>query len=249
MFVKHWLACLGLLLVLAGCSGEGTTAGHETPTPTSLATSTPPTVPDCPYPRRGGTCLGPLAGGVYRTQSFSPRITYSVPNGWINVEDLPAIFLLVPPVGTVEGVDADTSDFIGIYRGITAANTDCTESAQKGVGQSSQALTVWLRARRGVIATAPRPVRIGGIPGLVIDLRLDPKYRGTCPFSQDGSPLVPLLHGVESAGVEHVLNPSFTTRLYLLDSPGANTVVEVVDHPGGTGTADYAKIVQSLHFG
>jgi len=181
--------------------------------------------------------------------SFSPRITYVVPSGWTNVEDLPSIFLLVPPVGTVDGVDADTSDFLGIYRGVAAADPDCTRGMEKGVGQSSAALAAWLRAHEELIATAARPVNVGGVTGLVIDLRLDPKYRGTCPYLPDRSPVVPLLYGVQSAGVEHGITPSYTTRLYLLDSQGTNTVIEVVDHPGGTGTADYARIVERLRFG
>jgi len=218
--------------------------------PAAPAATMSSTVPaGCPYPQRGGTCLGPLAGGVYRTVSFSPRITYNVPSGWTNVEDLPSIFLLVPPVGTVDGVDADTSDFVGIYRGVAPADPDCAKGAQKGVGQSSAALAAWLRAHEGLIATAARPVNIGGVTGLVIDLRLDPTYRGTCPYIPDRSPVVPLLYGVQSAGVEHGINRSYTTRLYLLDSQGANTVVEVVDHAGGTGTADYARIVERLRFG
>ena len=256
MLLKPRFAFAAILVVLAGCGGGATSTGVPGPavatptaTSTTLATSTATVAPSCPFPERGGTCLGLLAGGVYRTRSFAPRITYSVPNGWLNVEDLPTMFLLVPPVGTVEGVDADTGDFIGIYRGVAAANPDCTAGAQKGVGQSSADLAAWLRAHPGLLASAPRRVVIGGISGLVIDLRLDPKYRGTCPYVQDGSPVIPLLFGVQSAGVEHGIHPSFTTRLYLLDSPGPNTVVEVVDHPGGTGTADYARIVQNLRFG
>ncbi len=50
-----------------------------------------------------------------------PRDT--VPAGWANYEDLYGNFLLVPRRGTLKGVNADTGDFIGVFRSAPAAAT------------------------------------------------------------------------------------------------------------------------------
>jgi hypothetical protein len=68
----------------------------------------------CPNPE-GQQCLGKLTPGTYKTVVFSPTITYTVPKGWRNFEDTPGNFLLVPSRGDLPGVNAGTSDFVGIY--------------------------------------------------------------------------------------------------------------------------------------
>jgi hypothetical protein len=62
----------------------------------------------------GGVCLGRLRGSLYQTVTFKPQIRYGVPSGWANYEDTPGNFLLVPPGYDLKGVNAGTSDFIGI---------------------------------------------------------------------------------------------------------------------------------------
>src|SRR5581483_11486337 len=77
----------------------------------------------CPNPDDGmGTerCLGTVTAGTYTTQMFGPRLTYTVPDGWQNLEDLEGNFLLVPPRSKLAGVDATTTDFVGVYTSVRA---------------------------------------------------------------------------------------------------------------------------------
>ena len=109
-------------LMIAAC-GQGAPVS-----PTALPSSPipSPSAAACPNPE-GGECLGPLTGGTYATVEFQPGVTYTVPDGWANYEDLPGNFLLAPPSGTLEGVNAGTSDYIGLYDGTAPASANCDE--------------------------------------------------------------------------------------------------------------------------
>jgi len=91
-----------LVVVLAGCSADPSTTASDRATPSSPSTptltSSPGTTPTTCNPLEdGGPCLGELAPGTYMTTVFTPRITYTVTEGWANWEDLPGQVLLVPP--------------------------------------------------------------------------------------------------------------------------------------------------------
>jgi hypothetical protein len=61
---------------------------------TELSITTPPPAEHfCPFVD-GGTCLEAIDAGTYTTTTFQPSITYTVPDGWLNREDLPGNFLL-----------------------------------------------------------------------------------------------------------------------------------------------------------
>jgi hypothetical protein len=219
----------------------------------SAATTSPsasPSARPCPNPYEGNAnkCLGVLAAGTYSTQVFEPPITYTVGDNWGNYEDLPGNFLLVPPDQSLDGVNADTSDFIGIYSGVAAAASSCEEVPEPTAIRSPAGMAAWFTGHHGLKATSA-PTSIGGLDGFVIDMRLDPTWTGSCPFAHDGEPLVPILVGTGPAGLHHVLNASFAMRLYVLYFAGRVVGIEVVDHPGGLGVDDYAAVVEALKFG
>lgn len=244
-----------LVVVLAGCSADPTTTASDAVAPSSPSTptitSSPGTTPTTCNPLEdGGPCLGELAAGTYATKVFTPPIAYTVTEGWANWEDLPGNFLLVPPGEKLKGVNADMSDFIGIYHGVAAAAADCEESAEPGVERSSSALARWFSRHPGLVTTDPEPTSVGGLDGMVVDISLRPEWATTCPFAHDGEALVPLIIGDGPAGLHHLINASFTTRLYLLDLGSSNVVIEVVDHPGDDlALKDYEAIIQDLEFG
>ena len=74
-----------------------------------------------------------MTAGTYATTEFQAGVAYTVPDGWANYEDLPGNFLLVPPSGTLEGVNAGTSDYIGMYDGIAPASANCDEVPEPGI--------------------------------------------------------------------------------------------------------------------
>ena len=139
----------------------------------------------CPFVF-GGTCLGAIDAGTYTTTTFQPSITYTVPDGWINREDLPGNFLL-----HLDGNER----YLGIYRDATAP-LECEEAPAPGVGQSVEAWSDWLTSHPGLVTTEPQPVNVGGLDGVYIDIALDPDWTVTCPYSE-GQPVVPFIIGGE----------------------------------------------------
>jgi len=146
-------------------------------------------------------------------------------------------------------VNNDTSDFIGIDHGVAAAAADCREIPEPGVGRSAKALAAWFSRHPGLVTSDPKQTTVGGLPGVVLDVTLSPDWTETCPYAHDGEPLVPLIIGIGPAALHHVINASFTTRLYLLDLGSSNVVIEVVDRPGDDlALEDYKAIIQDLEF-
>lgn len=257
------MALVGTALVLAvsGCAtaSPSATAGGGASEPASASPtaipseSTSPTAstrPYCPVPYHG-ECLGPIPAGTYTTVQFLPPITYTVPDGgWFNSEDLPGLFTLIPP-GFSVGLDSNepTGDSIGIATSVVAANADCTESEQPGVGHTAAAQAAEFAQRPGLTTTKPRPISVGGLRGLVLDIRLADGWTQTCFFSQ-GEPVVPLFNGVgPSRGLDASIGPGFMMRLYLLDHSGATLAIGFGDTSGGTHLDTYSAIVDELHFG
>ena len=140
-------------------------------TPTAAAAPTAA----CPNPH-GGSCLGALAPGTYTTQSFSPAITYTVPAGWTNSEDLPGNFVL-----------HRTGDFryLGIYRDANVPYK-CEEHPDPDISQSVSDYTRWLRRHPLLHVTKPRPVTVGGLHGVAMDISKRPGTKGKgCTFGED----------------------------------------------------------------
>jgi hypothetical protein len=245
-----------LIVILAFTMVGCTAAPSANPSPTSAGTEAAASVapsltgrPRCPVwpPERGGTCLGVLSAGTYSTTSFTPSITYTVPHdGWANMEDRDGIFVLLAPGESFAGVEADTSDWIGVFRSVGAAAAGCDEKVEPGV-VSAQALTDYFARQAGLVVTKPQPTSVGGLSGLMIDLSLAPGWTQTCPFIPD-IPLVNLLIGTGPSELGVVVEATWTTRLYLLDFGNENIAIYVMDHPGRFSLEDYDAVVRTIQF-
>lgn len=205
---------------------------------------------ECPNPYGGGACLGPLDAGSYATRVFETPFSYTVPEGWANYEDEPGNFLLIPPGGTLDGVDAGTSDYLGVYQGVALANPDCTAAPGPAVRQPAAEMATTLAEREGLVVSEPAPVQVGGLSGYVIDIVGDPESDAACRVDDFPHPFVPLTIGAGPASLEHVqVSDLMTTRLYLLDHGETNIVIEVSDVTDAGGTADdYVPVIESIEF-
>ncbi|HEX2154558.1 MAG TPA: hypothetical protein VHL52_11335 [Acidimicrobiia bacterium] len=206
------------------------------PAPTTTSTSTPTSCPNV----HGGLCLGTLDAGYHTTRSFDPQIDYTVPDGWVNLEDLPGNFLLQM-----------TNDvrYLGIYQNVRAP-ADCREEWAEGVDGTVEDLVGWYETHPGLITTEPRDTTVGGLSGVFFDISLDPSWQVTCPYSE-GQPVVPFIIGNGTSELHHVILPGFEERLYLLEWKGGNVAIEV--GPEGSSLDEYLidvlPITESLTFG
>jgi len=197
--------------------------------------------PVCPNPH-GGQCLGPLEPGTYTTVTFSPAITYTVPAGWTNGEDLPGNFLL-----QLEG----DSRYLGIYRDANVPD-GCAEHPDPDVSQSVSDYTRWLRRHPLLRATKPIPVSLGGLHGVAIDISKAPGTEGEgCTYEETITGAVPFIVGGRGpASLHHVIMDGWKERLYLLRYKRGNVAIEV--GPEGASLPEYLKeirpILRSLRF-
>jgi len=256
-----------LAAVLAGCtssSGSGTasTAASAPPgTTAAITVSQPPvatttsttvpastiTSPNCPSD--GGSCRGNLDAGTYQTTRFIPRLTYTVPAGWMNFEDTGGNFSLVPPGGDWPGVNAGTSDYIGVYTKVSAEAKGCTpEVVEPGVGSAPQDIARWVAEQKGLIVTAPTPAAVGGLSGVVVTVKLAPGGGQLCPG--DASPYFPILTGQPPTGLDNGVSGKIVLRLYLLAFGGGTLAIEINDvASGGAQLSAYEAVVQTFKFG
>lgn len=222
-----------LIAALAGC------------TPAVPSPEASPSTPACPNPH-GGACLGPLEAGTYTTQRFTPELTYEVPEGWANYEDLPGNFLLVPLTGSLDGVDAGTSDYIGLATSIAALGLDCN-TVLADTGHTPADIAAWFKAEPSLVVTDGGPVEVGGLSGVVLDLTLAEGGGVLCEGLHDAW-LVPLFIGRPPSQLEHAMITGLTMRLYLLAYGDGTLVIEVDDLAGGANLAEYSEIVDSMRF-
>lgn len=239
--------------LLAGCGGGSTPSPDAESGRSDNAGASSSRVPEpstkapivCPNPM-GGKCLGELEGGTqYRTETFTPQLMYSTPAGWSNMEDLQGNFLLLPPNRNIDGVDAGTADYLGIYSGATVSAADCTPAPMPGVGLKPDAVATALAERPGLDVSAPREVVVGGLKGVVIDIGMEPDTKAGCKV--DGAlRIVPLFIGVGPASVEHAQVVGLQTHLYVLDHGASNVVVEVSDVGSDKLPFHYEQVIEKL---
>lgn len=204
----------------------------------------------CPDPH-GGLCLGTLTAGTYSTQSFSPALTYTVPEGWTNREDLPGNFLL----SRVEDPDEGPwgGSYIGVYQNVRAPAL-CSEEAQPGVGTSAADLTAWYRTVPGLEIVAEAPVTMGGLSGTALDFRVSDDWKSQCPL--DGViHAVPIIIGGGTSDLHHVMGAPLEMRLILLDWKDGNVAIEVTSVRAQQNLTDYlgkasaSTIIDTFTFG
>ncbi len=241
---RLWAAALALSVatVVAGCGGgssSGTPAGNSEPSkPTPSATQ-----PTCPNPE-GGQCLGDLKAGDYSTEHLIPELSYSVPDGYSNLEDLTGNFILVPTGQTVDTVNAGASDFIGVYSSVGPA-ADCDSTFPQDFVNTVPNFAKWLATTPGFAISKRHPVTVGGLTGVVLDLRIAKGYTKTCPYSH-GYPTRPLMAGINPSGLEHGLDPGVADRLYLLTNHSNVLAIEVMDVEDAGHLDQYSSIVQTF---
>lgn len=244
-------AAVAALLAACTAAEEETGAGPEPATGSAGATRTAPAVPaqneECTNPK-GGTCLGLLEPGEYRTTTFRPGLGYAVPTDeWTNLEDLPGQVWFYRYEDRRPGLVGWS--YFGIYRDVRAAAIDCTEAPQEGVGLTPEELVAWFRSVPGLVVSEPKRVSIGGLEGLQIDLDLEPGVV-TCRYGRHTG--IPLTVRGQNAHLHHVLLHGVDVRLAILAWEDGNIALEITNVRDQHTAAEYRAmtkpIIDSLEF-
>lgn len=204
--------------MLAGCTGPGAGSAPS-------ATSGPRALP----------------AGSYQSQTFAPRVAFTLPDGWWIPSDARDYLGLEPVTSNEVGIH--------IFRNPRAASQDaaCPETPEPGVGGLDTDLLTWIRARPGLVTSNPRLATVGGVRGLELDVAIIPGWKASCPFA-NGAPTVPLFVG---DSFRWIVAGSERLRLTLLYVAGETVVVDVDAFDGNLMddlTARAQPIVQSLSF-
>jgi hypothetical protein len=205
-------------------SAEEVTAASLSATPDGATLTRPELSAEliCPDPH-GGLCLGTLDAGSHSTTSFDPKLSYTVPGGWINGEDLPGNVLFNQASDSQDGVWGGS--YIGVYQNVHASSL-CAEEAQPGVGTSAAELAAWYRTVPGLEIVRDSPAMVGGLPGIMLDFRVSDDWRSPCPL--DGViDAIPVIIGGGVSNLHHVMGAPMEMRLFLLDWRGGNVAIEI----------------------
>jgi len=182
-----------------------------------------------------GTCLGELSSGTHSTRTFRPALTYTVPLDWTNSGDMPGHVGLVPPGGDFTAIDIGQSDYINVDTSIATAKEGCADGPSKI--HTPGAFVRWLAHEPGLVTTKPVPVTVGGLSGVVVDIRMRKDWKQTCSWSQ-GVPAAQVLTGLDPSPTQlaHGMLPQpMVMRLYLLNYRHGKLV-------------SYSRLVRSFRF-
>ena len=201
-------------------------------------------------PNNYGTCLGPLAPGKYTTRSFHPALTYTVPAGWNNFCDHRGAVCFTPPGGNPDGVDNGKSDYVDVFTSIaTSAGRGCPKD-RPGVVHKPAAFVRWLRRLPSLTVSKPISVKVGGLSGYIVDVRLRKHWTKLCPGWKP-PPYVETVTGrpPSPSDLSHGIGPRpQVQRLYLLNYRGGTLGIELFARKGAAKLAAYSKVVSTFGF-
>lgn len=255
---------LSCVLLLAACTGgspvpSGITTSPPTASvpanapasPTPGASTPGPSKRSCPNPEvgDGNDCLGPVAAGTYTTRRFTPTLTYTVPDGWANLEDMAGNFLLLPPGADLAGVNAGTSDYLGVYTWVVAPE-HCTGRYEPMVKETFDGLLGWLKGDLAIRLSNVHDVTVGGLEGVAMDIAQKVPTGDGC---SDGT-YADVYVGAFPTSLVHAVDTDYPMRVFLLRNGDKALAVELADAPnGGSDFADWfaaaEPVVEGLVFG
>lgn len=239
----------------------------------------------CRYPN-ANFCLGPLDAGTHESVQFDLRgvgedeikwrrgaVSYTVPDGWANVED-GNYLLQLSPVASYDDVVAGKKpwgDLIFLHARPAALTTQdmCLPFADTAVGRSVDDLVAFLVNHPALTTSDPTPIIIDGFLGQMLDIDMVPTWTGTCKDWDGGlgTPGVPLWYDANDlhnnptnqldsddgyAGVGGTGEVSDPLRVILLDVGAGDTLLIIVDSEKAAGQAAFVEqampIVRELRF-
>ena len=183
-------------------------------------------------------CQGPLDAGTYQTEVFSHGLTFTVPAGWMYVDE-PGNLPILPAGGAYGGIDTGLSDDVFVLAKAVAP-AECTGTPSTTIPQTAEGLVTFLTTNPHFTVTNVHPVSVGGLDGTALDLGRAGAGTDTC-LNPSANPYLMFL-GVDPSEGVFVIGPAGigtgTVRIDVLADGDHALVVEVDDAIGGSTYGD-----------
>jgi hypothetical protein len=192
-------------------------------------------------------CMGLLEAGTVPSQYVGPRVgvgqpwqpnfgalSFTVPDGWANAEDWPAVYRLTPAGDYAAETASGAAD--GVYHGIwvqarpaaTDVDATCSAKQRNDVPQTVEGLVGWITDQPALVAGPATPVSIGGHDGQYVDVTLAPDWTGHC--DPEGLPSVNLLtESGNPTGWQWGIAQGERQRLVFLDLGQGDVILVALD--------------------
>jgi hypothetical protein len=249
------LAVAGLAVIVGLTSRGGVAAPGTSATPSVSAGATSTASPvaassAAAFSCYGDTtgCAGPLTAGQHVSANFLLALTFTTPDGWVNVRDIPRTYGIETDLGVVAPIEVMGLNAI-------AEQTDaCGPIRKPGVGSSVEDLIAAVRSHPGLTATDPVAAEIDGFKGQSIDFGVKAPWDKRCPAIDSDFPVVLMLTDTgEPPGRTIGYTVNQRVRWTVLDVRGETIIVELV---GPAGASEFTSslvaaqaVVDTFKFG
>lgn len=179
------IAVAGFAVLRPGSGSNVGGAASPSPSAPVAPSMSPPAsavFPSWFTPSEGGAALGILPAGKGTSRAFAPRVTFTVPEGWVNDLDVDIAYGLFPDIKANEAEYAKSGEIAqGIFMVSVESPYFFCEAWEKTQGTAAERAAS-LVASDAFVVSDPVDVTIGGLTGKQVDLRLDPdRPTATCP--------------------------------------------------------------------
>ena len=179
------IAVVGFAVIRPGSTSN--VGGAASPSPSASASpSTSPSAsavfPKWYTPSEITAAAGILPSGNATSRAFAPRVTFTVPAGWVNDLDVTIGYGLFPDVKANEAEYALSGDLAqGIFV-VSAESPYVFCKAWEETHGTAAERAAFLAGSDAFVVSEPVDVTIGGLTGKQLDVRLDPdRPTATCP--------------------------------------------------------------------
>jgi len=185
-----------------------------------------------------------LSAGVHSSVLFTWPMTFDTPAGWANHADSAGEYVLLPPGSRPYPSDPEGGprDWIAFEANVTSVPEGCPATATFDPSVTATQIADWMAARAHLVTSQPRPASGGGLPGVVIDVRMAADAPPECfPF-----PAVMLIHGLPPSDYDQGIGSGTAMRFYFLDRGAELLMIELDDVSGGGRLDELSAIVDTV---
>jgi hypothetical protein len=186
-------------------------------------------------------CAGPLTAGEHVSANFLLTLTFTTPDDWVNVRDIPRTYGIETDVGVIAPIEVMGLNAI-------AEQTDaCGPVRMAGVGSSVQDFIAAVQSHPGLDATDPVAAEIDGFTGQSIEFGVKSSWDKLCPEIDPTFPVVLMLTDTgQPPGRTIGYTVNQRVRWTVLDVRGETIIVELVGPAGGSEFTSSMAAAQSV---